>query len=80
MPISKRPSKGIATRVCENTSGGVIIAATINITTIECLLYFIKNAGVIRPIFVRTKVIRGSSKTFQSGERAVITGAVITII
>src|SRR4030042_3058826 len=54
---------GILTSNCENTSGGVMIAARMKITTIECFLYFLMKAGVITPIFVRKNAMIGSSKT-----------------
>src|SRR5512145_2317835 len=38
MLTSYRMRRGIATRVCEKTSGGVIMAASMKITTIECFL------------------------------------------
>lgn len=63
MLTSYRSRRGIATSVCEKISGGVIIAATINITTIECLLYFLMKVGVRIPILVRKNAIIGSSNT-----------------
>ena len=45
------------------TSGGVRTAADINIMTIAFLLLLDKNWGVTIPIFVRKRLIKGSSKT-----------------
>ena len=42
---------------------GVITAAIINITTMECLLYLRRNFGVSIPIFDSTKDTIGISKT-----------------
>jgi hypothetical protein len=37
--------------------GGVIIAAIIKITTIECLLYFLMKVGVRIPILLERKLV-----------------------
>ena len=44
------------------TSGGVIIADRIKITTMECLLYFLSTAELYTPILANRYIITGSSK------------------
>lgn len=41
-------------------SGGVIMAASINTTTIECLRYFFKKSEVIIPIFASRYATTGN--------------------
>ncbi len=45
------------------TSGGVITAATMVITTMACLLYVLINFGPMMPNFARKNTANGSSKT-----------------
>ena len=40
-----KDQKRNSNKICENTSGGVIIAATMKITTIACFLYFLIKWG-----------------------------------
>ena len=51
---------GIATIICEITSGGVIAADKINTPTIACFLYFFKKAGVTIPKRVKIYEITGN--------------------
>lgn len=60
MLISYSSKRGIATITWLIKSGGVITAASINTTTIECFLYFFKNSGVIIPIFANMYATTGS--------------------
>ncbi len=43
-------------------SGGVIIAESNKIATIECFRYFLKKDGVTKPILVKKNTNMGSSK------------------
>ena len=53
---------GMVTITWEMTSGGVMMAAKINITTTACLRYLTKNSGVNKPIFTSKYVTTGNKK------------------
>ena len=63
IPISYKTSKGTAIKNWVITSGGVRIAAAINIKTIACRLFFVRKAGVTTPILVRKRIAKGNSNT-----------------
>ncbi len=63
IPISYKTNKGIAIKDCVIISGGVKIAAKINIKTIACFLFLDKKYGVTMPILVRKRLAKGNSKT-----------------
>lgn len=52
----------MVTIICVKTSGGVMIAAINNTTTIECFRYFFKKSDVRMPIFVKIRMNTGSKK------------------
>jgi len=52
--------------ICDAGSGGVNNAENINSTTIAYFLYFLINAGVKIPNFVRKNESMGNSKTKPS--------------
>ena len=55
----------MVTIICEMTSGGVMTAAKTRMSTIACLRYLIKKAGVNKPILTSRKVTIGNRKNNQ---------------
>ena len=63
IPISYKITIGMATIICDITSGGVIAADKINTPTIACFRYFFKNADDKTPNFVNKCATTGSKKS-----------------
>lgn len=71
---------GKARRTCVTISGGVRIAASINVRTIPYLLFFLINEGVSMPILVKKYDNIGNSKTIPKTSTSKVTNFKYSLI